>query len=190
VPIRLARSAANAVSASRLVLTPPFLWAVLHAHRGGSGWVAAGLFAAVATSDFADGRLARRFGAASAAGRTLDHAADITFILTSLALYVWLGVAPWWVPASIAAAFAVYVADSLRRSAPRPVLIGTRIGHLGGICNYVLIGVLTGNNTLGLEWLPASALEALFLLVPFYSAAAIAARALPVWRSARFGLRS
>jgi phosphatidylglycerophosphate synthase len=177
VSLRLARHAANAVSALRVALTPAFLWCVWRAHRGGSGWAAVGVFAVAALSDFADGQVARRWGAASTVGRALDHGADIAFILSALTLYVWLGVAPWWVPASIAAAFGAYVADSVRRSAPRPVLIGSRIGHLGGICNYVLVGVLAFNNTLGLEWLSPSVLRVLFALVPFYSAASIASRA-------------
>ncbi len=177
--IRLARHAANAVSALRVALTPAFLWCVWRAQRGGSGWAAVGVFAVAAASDFADGRLARRWGAESAVGRALDHGADIAFILAALALYVWLGIAPWWVPASIAAAFAAYVADSLRRSAPRPVLIGSRIGHLGGICNYVLVGILAVNDTLGLGWLPTSVLRVLFALVLLYSAASIASRAWP-----------
>jgi phosphatidylglycerophosphate synthase len=123
----------------------------------------------------------------------LNHAADIVFILAALGLYVALGVVPWWVPASMAAAFAVYVADSLRRSHARPSLIGSRIGHVGGICNYVLVGVLVGNHTLGLGWLPASALRGLFLLVPIYSAASIATRLVsaprPATPAARVGSR-
>jgi phosphatidylglycerophosphate synthase len=177
----------------RIVLTPVFLWMIVRAEHGGSGWPAAGVFAVVAVSDFADGRIARRFTAESAAGRVLDHAADIAFILAALGLYVALGVVPWWVPASMAVAFGVYVADSLRRSPARPSLIGSRIGHLGGICNYVLVGILVGNHTLGLGWLSASTLRLLFLLVPMYSAASIATRLLsaqrPALPAARVGSR-
>lgn len=182
--LRLARHAANAVSALRVALVPAFLWCVWHAQRGGSGWAAVAVFAVAALSDFADGRLARRWGAESAVGRALDHGADIAFILAALVLYVWLGIAPWWVPASIAAAFAAYVADSVRRSAPRPVLIGSRIGHLGGICNYILVGILAVNDTLGFGWLSPSVVRAFFLLVPLYSAASIASRVWPVQRRA------
>ncbi len=173
---RLKRSLANLVSTLRIVLTLPFAWSVLAAPRHGTGWLAAGLFAAIAVSDFVDGRIARRTGAASAAGQALDHGADIGFLLTSFAAYVALGAVPWWVPASIAAAFATYVADSLRRTERRPSLIGSRIGHAGGICNYALIGVLVGNYTMALNWLPRPLMQALFALVPLYSAASIASR--------------
>jgi phosphatidylglycerophosphate synthase len=179
------RHAANAVTALRIVLTPVFLWSVRHAQDGGSAAPAAAVFAAVALSDFFDGRVARRLGAANAGGRVLDHAADIAFILSALTLYARAGVAPWWVPASIAAAFGVYVIDSLRRSGRRPALIGSRIGHLGGVCNYALIGILVGDHTAGLGWLPPWLMDGLFALVPLYSAASIATRVTPLGAFAR-----
>jgi phosphatidylglycerophosphate synthase len=178
VPL-VARQAANAVTALRIALTPVFLWCVLRARDGSSGWPAAAVFALVALSDFTDGRIARRFGAAGARGRMLDHAADITFILVALGLYVGLGAVPWWVPVSIAAAFAAYVIDSLRRSGGRPALIGSRLGHLGGVGNYGLIGVLVGNDTVGLGWLPPWLMDGLFALVAIYSAASILTRVVP-----------
>jgi phosphatidylglycerophosphate synthase len=179
VPNLLARHAANATTALRIALTPVFLCSVVRAQAGGSGWPAAGLFALVAVSDFVDGRIARRLGAESRGGRVLDHAADIAFILAALGLYVRLTVVPWWVPASIAVAFATYVIDSLRRSGARPSLIGSRIGHLGGVCNYALIGVVVGNHTVGLGWLAPWMMQGLFALVPLYSAAAVWSRMVP-----------
>ena len=179
MPDLLARHAANATTALRIALTPVFLWSVVRAQHGGSGWPAAGWFALVAVSDFVDGRIARRLGAASRGGRVLDHAADIAFILAALGLYVRLSVVPWWVPGSIAVAFATYVIDSLRRSGARPSLIGSRIGHVGGVCNYALIGVLVGNHTVGLAWLPPWAMQGLFALVPIYSGASVLMRVMP-----------
>jgi hypothetical protein len=83
------------------------------------------------------------------------------------------------VPASIAAAFGAYVIDSLRRSGARPSLIGSRLGHLGGVCNYALIGILVGNDTLGLGWLPPWVMQGLCALVPIYSGASIMTRVMP-----------
>lgn len=179
MPDLLARHAANATTALRIALTPVFLWCVARAQQGGSGWPAAGVFTIVALSDFVDGRIARRFGAASRGGRVLDHGADIAFILMALGLYVRFGATPWWVPASIATAFATYVIDSLRQTASQPTLVGSRIGHLGGICNYALIGVLVGNHTVGLGWLPPWFMRVLFALVPLYSGASILSRVMP-----------
>lgn len=175
----ITRHVANAVTLLRVVLTPLFVWAVLRVESGSTGAPAAALFAAVALSDFVDGRIARRLGVDSAGGRMLDHAADIAFILAALGIYAGLGLVPWWVPASIAAAFAAYVLDSLRRAGARPTLIGSRLGHLGGVCNYALIGTLVGNDTLGLGWLPSWVMRALFALVPIYSGLSILTRLLP-----------
>jgi CDP-diacylglycerol--glycerol-3-phosphate 3-phosphatidyltransferase len=169
---------ANAVTAARLIATPLFVLCAARADESfAAGWVAGLLFAVAAWSDVADGRMARHRGTASDRGRILDHFADIVFVLVALGTYVYLGIAPWWVPASVAASFSFYVADSWIRSAPvKPTLIGSRLGHAGGVANYVLIGVLVFNDSAGLHWLPAQVVDGLFLLVPVYSAASIAAR--------------
>jgi phosphatidylglycerophosphate synthase len=163
---------ANAVTAARLAVTPLLVWAVVR----GAGAVAAVAFAIAATSDVVDGRVARRAATANALGRAFDHGSDIVFLLSAYAAYAVLGVIPWWAPAAIAVAFAVYVLDSVRRPDPVPARTGNRIGHLGGICNYVLLGVVVANQSLGLGWLSPSAVRALFALVPLYSATAVAAR--------------
>ncbi|MEO8603710.1 MAG: CDP-alcohol phosphatidyltransferase family protein [bacterium] len=169
-------NAANLVTLARIGLTPLFVLAVWRDAHGGAGWPAAAIFTAVALSDFVDGRVARRLGVASRLGRVLDHGADIGFLLAALATYVAVGLAPWWVPASIAASFAVYVGDSLRASAARPQLLGSRLGHLGGIANYVIVGVLVGNHTLGLGWIPPWLMACLFAAVPLYSGLSIVSR--------------
>lgn len=170
------RYAAHAVTLLRPLLAPGFVAAVLAAERGASGWIAALLFAVVAASDWLDGRLARRFASASGLGRAFDHAADIFFLLTALGAYVWIGAAPWWVPAAIALAFAAYALDAGWRPAVRPRWGANRVGHLGGVANYVLVGVLIGNRSVGLEWLPPGVMALLFAAVPLYSGFAIAGR--------------
>jgi phosphatidylglycerophosphate synthase len=71
-----------------------------------------------------------------------------------------------------------------------PTLIGSRIGHLGGVCNYVLVGVLVCNDSARIHWLSPAFLSLLFWLVPLYSGGAVLARllarraALPVVRLA------
>jgi len=173
----LRRHAANLLTAVRVIAIPVLVMGAYSAPRsrlGAAGAVIA--FVAAAASDVWDGRVARRYGRASEAGRVFDHFADIAFLLISLATYVSLGLAPWWVPASIAAAFTFYVIDSRRQNTAAPSLIGSRIGHIGGICNYVLVGVLVFNHSVGLELLPAWFLLLLFSLVPTYSFAGMATR--------------
>lgn len=172
--------AGDALTLGRLALTLPFACAFAAGVRGsvGAGLVAGLLFAVVAASDYFDGPLARRAGRASARGRSWDNWADIAFIEVALFTAVAVGIAPWWVPASIAASFGYYVIDSWRRTreAPQRRLIASRLGHWGGVCNYVLVGVLTYNEAAGIHLLGPTFLAALFALVPLYSAAAIAAR--------------
>jgi phosphatidylglycerophosphate synthase len=169
--------AANAITALRVILTPWLVHIVLRATDSASGWPAVPLFAAVAASDVIDGRVARAAGKVGSWGRAFDHGSDILFILSVLAAYVHRDIVPWWVPAAIAAAFAVYVADSIRHRSPRRT--ASRIGHAGGVLNYVLIGVLVGNDTLALRLLPEWFLHGVFACVPLYSGAAIGARFLP-----------
>jgi phosphatidylglycerophosphate synthase len=164
----------------RLAVTLPFLYAFA-AGLGGStpaGVLAGLMFAFAAASDYFDGKLARRAGMANERGRVWDSAADILFIEGALVTATVLGRVPWWVPASIAASFGWYVLDSwfLTRARPQRTLIGSRLGHLGGVCNYVLVGVLTYNDALGLRLLGDAFLRGLYLLVPIYSVAAIGAR--------------
>jgi phosphatidylglycerophosphate synthase len=168
---------ANALTALRVLVTPLFV-ALLRAaaHSRSAGRLAAAAFVVAALSDVGDGRLARRWGTAGRAGRVFDHLADITFILAALSGYAVCGIAPWWVPAAIAASFAVYVVDSRARAAGRMQLIGSRIGHVAGVLNYTLVGVLTFNTSAGLAVLSVTELHALYCLVPLYSAAAIVTR--------------
>jgi phosphatidylglycerophosphate synthase len=166
--------AANLVTGLRLALTPVFI--ALACRAGAAGWGAGLLFVVIAASDVWDGRLARRYGTASRTGRTLDHVADIGFILSASSMYAVQSLVPWWVPAAIGGSFAFYVIDSWALSAAAPALIGSRVGHLAGICNYSLVGILVFNNTAGIHLLPPALLDKLFWLVPFYSAAAVLSR--------------
>jgi len=170
--------AANAVTLLRILATPAFGCSAWLAHTGGPSPLPALIFFVAVASDLSDGPVARRLGVASERGRLLDHAADITFITTALTIYWKLGVVPWWVPAAIAASFLFYVADSWRRSGSRarPRLVGSRLGHLAGILNYVVVGVIACNESSGLRWLPASVPSVLFAAVPVYSAAAVMLR--------------
>jgi phosphatidylglycerophosphate synthase len=168
--------AANVLTGARVALTPAFAVLICRGDGGLLGLSAAAVFALVAASDVWDGRVARRWGSDSRGGRIFDHFADIAFILVALSTYAGLGVTPWWVPATIGASFGFYVADSWLHPAASGGLIGSRIGHIAGVLNYSLIGVLVCNTTAGLRVLSEGMLHALFWLVPCYSALAVGAR--------------
>jgi phosphatidylglycerophosphate synthase len=181
---RFPRHAGDVLTALRIAATPIFVYLVWTAPRSiFAGWIAVVLFAGIAASDFFDGRMARRANAASQAGRLLDHGADIFFVLAALGTYVALNLVPWWVPGAIAASFGTYAYGSWRARAPAgPAhLIPSRIGHRGGILNYVLIGVLVCNDSAALRLLSPQVLFLLYVLVPLYSGAAIVQR----WRGTR-----
>lgn len=109
-----------------------------------------------------------------------DHLADIGFLLSALLAYVFESLVPWWVPVAIGGSFVFYVFDSwLRSGAGLPQLIGSRVGHLAGICNYALVGILVFNHTAGMHLLPPQFLHVFFWLVPVYSAAAMISRWAP-----------
>lgn len=178
MPRSLAAHAAHLLTGTRVLMTPAFVSAIACAdHRPRCGIAAAVLFVVAAASDIVDGRVARRYGSASNAGRTFDHLADITFILAALSTYTALGIAPWWVPGAVGSSFAFYVVDSWTRApGATPILLGSWVGHLAGIFNYAVIGIVVFNETAGIHLLPPTVLELVFGLVPIYSGAAVLTR--------------
>lgn len=135
----------NAITMVRPAGTGPFIWCCLHAQvHLAYGLAALLLFGLMAGSDMLDGWMARRRQQESAFGRVLDHLCDVGFILAALGVFVWQGWVPWWLPASIAWAFSLYVVRSwwLTAATRGPTLIGSRLGHLGGILNYGAVGLV------------------------------------------------
>jgi cardiolipin synthase (CMP-forming) len=85
----------NALSMLRLLGVPVFLWLVL-VDRHHDGW-AIWLLIAAGISDYADGKIARRFNQFSRLGQLLDPAADRLYIAaTVVALVVRDGLPLWW----------------------------------------------------------------------------------------------
>ena len=176
------------LTSSRLVLGPLYAHALLAlggavaAPGAGSavpaGWGFAGnalpLAIAVAASatDFADGRLARRLRAESAAGAALDVAADAAFLLCALPALALAGLVSWSLPIAAAAALAA-LAVRWRRGGIGPAAGGRSLpdaaGHLAGIVNYGAVLVASGVplGVVAPGWLrPASVLVALLNLAP------------------------
>ena len=83
----------NILSMLRLAGVPLFLWLLLGPE--------ADLWAAIvlgvsALTDWADGKIARRFGQTSHLGQLLDPAADRLYILSTLLAFVLRDFVPWW----------------------------------------------------------------------------------------------
>jgi CDP-diacylglycerol--glycerol-3-phosphate 3-phosphatidyltransferase len=82
---------ANAITTVRLLATPVVLLLIVHL---GVSWVAALAWAAVASTDFLDGWVARRQGATTS-GAFLDPLADKVLVLGALAALAASGLASW-----------------------------------------------------------------------------------------------
>lgn len=151
----------NLITLTRVAGAPVFVFCCHHAAPAGTPaarWSAALLFAVIVGSDVLDGWLARQLRCSSVFGRFLDHGADIFFILFALGWFAAWGWVTWWLPAAIAWAFGLYAFDSWRRSGGpgrQHRLLGSRLGHLGGILNYAAVGgVIAEPVVLGLSFVP------------------------------------
>jgi len=133
------------------------------------------LVAVAAATDLIDGWVARRTNSASERGRWFDHVADIIFLLAGFVALALIGAVSAVAPAAITAAFSFYVVDSLRQSKTRS-LVASRLGHMAGVMNYVVLGTvvfsLATDGTIVPSWLTTIAVGS----VPLYSGAAVVAR--------------
>ena len=98
-------NAANALTASRLVLVPVFAGLVVVSEMTHFGWrVAACLtFLLASMTDLIDGWIARRFELVTAFGKVADPIADKALTGSALVLLSWYDRLPWWVTAAILA---------------------------------------------------------------------------------------
>ncbi|WP_134773373.1 CDP-alcohol phosphatidyltransferase family protein [Ornithinimicrobium flavum] len=82
----------NVLSLLRLVLVPVFIWLLVTRELGWAGLVlvVAGL------SDYADGKIARRYGLVTRLGQMLDPIADRLYIAATLIGLAAVDVIPWW----------------------------------------------------------------------------------------------
>ncbi len=172
--------AANLLSATRVVAAAAYAVAF----GAGAAHTALAIAIFAAASDFIDGRLARRLGRQSPLGQWLDPIADVVFVLTALFCHARAGAIPFYIPLLIALSFAWYAIDSwLARGSsagPARAPIASRLGHWGGVVNYVLVLVLASGNHALTDLL---ARAAPFLAV--YYVAAIAERLLRRRRASR-----
>ncbi len=93
---------ANLLTITRLVLAPLLFYLILYTGDRGVSWAAFGLGVAMASTDFFDGKVARRANAVTRSGAFLDPIADKVvvlgagFCLVAVERY-------WWLPMTILA---------------------------------------------------------------------------------------
>ena len=85
------------------ILAVPVVIVLFVADFDGHNWWATGFFIVAMTTDFFDGRVARRYGYSSPLGSLLDPVADKVLVLTVLILLVGDDVFPGWMVALIVA---------------------------------------------------------------------------------------
>ncbi len=145
------RCAANLISASRLVLTP--VVAVLASiDTPGTRRAALAVAIIVGLSDFVDGPLARRCGAASPFGALLDMTSDKVFLCTMLIVLAAAGRSPAWAAWIITSRellvlFLRVVASSRGRAMPIAVF-----GKLKTFMLYLLVPLALFGVTPGAIW--------------------------------------
>jgi CDP-diacylglycerol---glycerol-3-phosphate 3-phosphatidyltransferase len=82
-------------------LSVPFVVVLFAWNFDGHNYWATALFALAMTTDFFDGRIARRHGRTSTLGTLLDPVADKVLVLAVLVMLIEEGVAPAWMVAAI-----------------------------------------------------------------------------------------
>lgn len=128
---------ADALSLLRLVLAVPLPWLLLDRHAG-----ALVIWAAAAGSDWLDGRVARRFGG-SRWGGVLDVAGDVVFVGSGLVTGAVLGFVPVVAPVAVGCAVIAYAVASRHASRGGTLrLAHSRLGHAGGVVNWICVGLL------------------------------------------------
>jgi phosphatidylglycerophosphate synthase len=148
------------------VLAACLLPAALAGSARGS-WLPALLFGVAAASDFLDGIVARRGAGPTSHGAALDNLADLAFVLSGTGAAARLGMVPLAVPLAIGLAFGAYALASLAgRRAAR-----SASGHVAGVLNYALVGLIAGNVALpGPAWPPLLAIAGAVVVVVNLSA--------------------
>src|ERR1700722_16821809 len=168
----------NGLSALRFALAGIWIELAAHGHQGRLAFAIVAIVAA--GSDFIDGRVARRLDVASGSGRWLDGIADVTFVLAALLSEAAAGAIPFYIPILIAASFSQYAIDSVLIGQPATGPIKSRLGHWGGIINYVLVITLAIAPP---PAFPGAIVRALAPVIAIFYAAAISERAWLYYRA-------
>jgi phosphatidylglycerophosphate synthase len=144
-------TAANLLTASRLVLLPVIIVGLITHH----GYLAAGAMLLALVTDLLDGRVARKLGQASPFGATLDSVVDFILIYgLFIALYLTARITVWQF-----AIIMLGMVTTLLMQAPALLCGGTvtrtRFSKPAGALQYAFLLFLLGCEVLpALPWLP------------------------------------
>jgi cardiolipin synthase len=139
----------NLLSALRLLGVPLFLWLALGPEA--NGWAFA-VLAFGGFSDYADGKIARRWNQSSRLGALLDPAADRLYILATICALAARGILPVWLAVAIPARdiLLALTLPVLRRHGygPLPVNFSGKAATLNLLYAFPLLLLSEGDSTL------------------------------------------
>jgi cardiolipin synthase len=140
----------NVVTTARLVLVPVFVWLLVEPHRR-DWFVAAVLLAALGSTDWLDGQLARRLDQVTNLGKILDPTADRVLLATATVGILAVGAVPVGIAvvALTREGLVAIAAIGLALAGARRIdvtLVG-KAGTFGLMCAFPLF--LAGHSTVG-----------------------------------------
>ena len=139
---------ANLITVGRLILTPVFIWMMVH---WGATWATAGVGAVVAFSDGLDGIVARRMGS-TRSGAFLDPLIDKVVVLACMITLVALH-EMWWVPVAIIAAREIWMSWYRSVASKRGISIpARRNAKIKTLFQDLSIAVVVLPPTASLKW--------------------------------------
>ncbi len=178
-------TAPNVITAIRLAGLPLFVWLVLGLERYlAAFWV----LVAIATTDWIDGYVARRFDQVSRIGKLVDPLVDRLLLATATITLLIAGLLPWPLLALIVARDVLVLGVSLVWFAGIPPIPVSRLGKLATA--LLMIGI-PGFLLAGVDWVGADAvlvgawITTVAGLVAYYVAAARYGRVALAIRRAR-----
>lgn len=178
---------AHLLTGLRLLAAAPAAWAFSRPDQV-LPWLLVALVVVAIATDYLDGVVARRTGAASARGRLFDHTTDFLFVTSGLAGAARAGLVPAWLPLLISLAFSQYVLDSYFWHRERQLRMSF-LGRWNGILYFVplvLIAVSGLRDLAELAALAAAIVRPLAMLLMVTTVASMLDRAAaPAGRLAR-----
>jgi cardiolipin synthase len=150
-------TAPNVITAVRLAGLPLFVWLVLDQQRLLTAFV---VLVVIATTDWVDGYVARRFDQVSRIGKVVDPLVDRLLLATAVITLMIAGLLPWPLLVAILFRDAMVLGVSLVWFAAIPPIPVSRTGKLAtallmvGVPGFLLAGIeWTGSNVvLALAW--------------------------------------
>lgn len=146
-------TAPNVITAVRLLGLPVFVWLVVGPER----YLAAfGVLVAIATTDWVDGYVARRFDQVSRIGKLVDPLVDRLLLGTAAITLLVVGLLPWPLLAAIVVRDVVVLAGSLMLFGGVPPIPVSRVGKAATA--LLMVGV-PGFLLAGVDWAGAAVIQ-------------------------------